>query len=121
MRLRILGISQWSIENEQILLHLEDLSRRAGKLYRARSRLYRSQIFRVITHVKALADIYTIHCLHLYTPLHRFECNLKTLKSASGQRHQGEKQSPGEEKNRPQQCNEVWRMQRREGAKGTLL
>ena len=34
------------------------------KLYRARSRLYRSRFFQVNTHVKALAEIYT------YTPLH---------------------------------------------------
>ena len=36
---------------------------RAGKLYKARSRLYRSPILQVKTDVKALADI--------YTPLHR--------------------------------------------------
>ena len=30
------------------------------------------------------------------------------MKSASGQRHPGEKPSPGEEKSRPQQCSEVW-------------
>ena len=41
-------------------------TQRAGKLYKARSRLarsrlYRSQILQVNTHVKALAEIYTIH------------------------------------------------------------
>ena len=36
-------------------------TRRAGKLYKARSRLYRSQILQVDTHVKALAGIYTMH------------------------------------------------------------
>ena len=36
-------------------------TRRAGKLYKARSRLYRSQILQVNTHVKALAEIYIIH------------------------------------------------------------
>ena len=33
-----------------------------------------------------------------YTPLHRYESKQKNMKSASGQRHPGEKQSPGEEK-----------------------
>ena len=36
-------------------------TRRAGKLYKARSRLYRSQIVQVNTSWKALAEIYTIH------------------------------------------------------------
>ena len=36
-------------------------TRRAGKLYRARSRLYRSQILQVNTRWKALAEIYTMH------------------------------------------------------------
>ena len=34
---------------------------RAGKLYNARSRLYRSQILQVKTRWKALAEIYTMH------------------------------------------------------------
>ena len=36
-------------------------TRRAGKLYKARSRLYRSQNLQVYTRWKALAEIYTIH------------------------------------------------------------
>ena len=36
-------------------------TRRAGKLYKARSRLYRSQILQVNTRWKALAEIYTMH------------------------------------------------------------
>ena len=36
-------------------------TRRAGKLYKARSRLYRSQILQVNTLWKALAEIYTMH------------------------------------------------------------
>ena len=36
-------------------------TRRADKLYRARSRLYQSHILQANIHVKALAEIYTIH------------------------------------------------------------
>ena len=36
-------------------------TRRAGKLYEARSRLYRSQILQENMHWKALAEIYTMH------------------------------------------------------------
>ena len=36
-------------------------TRRAGKLYKARSRLYRSQILQINTRWKALAEIYTMH------------------------------------------------------------
>ena len=36
-------------------------TRRAGKLERARSRLYRSQILQVNMRLKALAEIYTMH------------------------------------------------------------
>ena len=36
-------------------------TRRAGKLYKARSRLYRSQNLQVNTRWKALAEIYTMH------------------------------------------------------------
>ena len=36
-------------------------TRRAGKLYKALSRLYRSQILQVNTRWKALAEIYTMH------------------------------------------------------------
>ena len=36
-------------------------TRRAGKLYKARSRLYRTQMLQVMTQVKALAKIYTTH------------------------------------------------------------
>ena len=46
-------------------------------------------------------------------PLHgrslsRLESHVRTMKSASRQRHPGEKQSPSEEKSRPQPCSEVW-------------
>ena len=36
-------------------------TRRAGKLNRARSRLYRSEFLQVNTRWKALAEIYTMH------------------------------------------------------------
>ena len=36
-------------------------TRRAGKLYKARSRLYRSQILQVNMRLEALAEIYTMH------------------------------------------------------------
>ena len=36
-------------------------TRRAGKLYKARSRLYRSHILQVNMRLKALAEIYTMH------------------------------------------------------------
>ena len=47
-------------------------TRRAGKLYRARSRLHRSQILQENMRLKALAEIY---------PMHSFAqlCNLKTM------------------------------------------
>ena len=38
-------------------------TRRAGKLYKARSRLYRSHILQVNMRWKALAEIYTMHSL----------------------------------------------------------
>ena len=38
-------------------------TRRAGKLYKARSRLYRNQILQVNTRWKALAEIYTMRSL----------------------------------------------------------
>ena len=54
-----------------VLSDLERLSSRAaaglrhregsGKLYRARSRLYRNQILQVNMRLKALAEIYTMH------------------------------------------------------------
>ena len=57
-------------------------TRRAGKLYKARSRLYQSQSLQVNTHVKALVEIYTIHSFA------QLESNLKTMKSStSGKRH----------------------------------
>ena len=43
--------------------------------------------------------------VHTFPPL---ESNLKTMKSASGKRHPGEKHRPGEETGRPQQCSEAW-------------
>ena len=36
-------------------------TRRAGKLYKARSRLYRCQFLQLNTRWKALAEIYTMH------------------------------------------------------------
>ena len=41
--------------------NLRICTRRAGKLYKVRPRLYRSQILQVTTHWKALAEIYTKH------------------------------------------------------------
>ena len=43
--------------------------RRVGKLYRARSRLYRSQILQVNLRWKALAEIYTMHSFAVCTVL----------------------------------------------------
>ena len=40
-------------------------TRRAGKLYKARSRLYRSKFLQVNTRWKALAEIYTMHSFAL--------------------------------------------------------
>ena len=40
-------------------------SRRAGKIFRTRSRLYRNQILKVNTHLKALAEICTLHSFAL--------------------------------------------------------
>ena len=37
------------------------LHRRSGRLYRARSRLYRNEILQVNMRLKALAEIYTMH------------------------------------------------------------
>ena len=45
----------WGICNNNIC------TRRAGKLYRARSRLYRSQILQVNSRWRALAEIYRMH------------------------------------------------------------
>ena len=49
-------------------------TRRAGKLYKARSRLYRSQILQVNTRWKALAEIYTM-------PSFAQLCNLNFFKN----------------------------------------
>ena len=38
---------------------------RSGRLYRARSRLYRNEILQVNMHSKALAEIYTMHSFAL--------------------------------------------------------
>ena len=51
-----------------------------GKLYRARSRLYRNEILQVNIRLKALAEIYTMYSFAL------LESNLETVKSASGER-----------------------------------
>ena len=48
--------------------------RRSGKLYRARSRLYRSQILQVNTRWKALAEIYTMHS---FAPLSNLKISVK--------------------------------------------
>ena len=55
-------------------------TRRAGKLSKARSRLYRSQILQVNTHVKAVAEISTIHS---FAPL-GIEVEKKTEKPPRG-------------------------------------
>ena len=49
-------------------------TRRAGKLYRDRSRLYRSRILELntSTHVKALVEIYTTHAFALLSNLKLF-------------------------------------------------
>ena len=44
-------------------------TRRAGKLYKARSRLSRSQILQVNTRWKALAEIYTMHSFAPFSDL----------------------------------------------------
>ena len=49
-------------------------TRRAGKLYKARSRLDRSQILQVNTRLKALAEIYTMHS---FAPLSNLKLLLK--------------------------------------------
>ena len=46
---------------ELIILTWAICTRRAGKLYEARSRLHRSQILQVNIRWKALAEIYTMH------------------------------------------------------------
>ena len=47
-------------------------TRRAGKLYKARSRLYRSQILQVNMRLKALAEIYTMHSFVPFSNLNFF-------------------------------------------------
>ena len=55
-------------------------TRIAGKLYKARSRLYRSQILQVNTRWKALAEIYTMHPFTPFSYLNVFEfCVLLNL------------------------------------------
>ena len=54
------------------------------------------------THLKALAEIYTLHSFA------QLNSSLKTMKSFSGKRRPGEKQSIDEETSRPQQCSEAW-------------
>ena len=49
-------------------------TRRAGKLYKARSRLYRSQILQVNTRWKALAEIYA---MHFFAPFSKLKFCLK--------------------------------------------
>ena len=55
------------LEQDAVLPHLLAshsccrLHRRSGKLYRARSRLYRGQILQVNMRLKALAEIYAMH------------------------------------------------------------
>ena len=46
--------------------------RRTGKLYRARSRLYRSRSLQANTHLTALAEIYKMHSF--YTDLKSYVC-----------------------------------------------
>ena len=49
------------------------------KLYRARSRLYRSQILQVNTRWKALAEIYTMHS---FAPFSKFSLETRKLEAA---------------------------------------
>ena len=56
-------------------------TRRAGKLYKARSRLYRCQILQVNTRWKALAEIYAIHS---FAPF------LETIFEKPGQKEPGQ-------------------------------
>ena len=72
----------------RILLTWGICTRRAGKRYRAHSRLYRSQILRVDTHLKALAEIYTIHyfaqlCNLNFLSKNRFLQNVATSANAT--------------------------------------
>ena len=50
-------------------------TRRAGKLYRARSRLYRSRFLQVNMRWKALAEIYTMHSFAPFSMLKIFVKN----------------------------------------------
>ena len=50
-------------------------TRRAGKLYRARSRLYRRRFLQVNTRWKALAEIYTMHSFAPFSMLKIFVKN----------------------------------------------
>ena len=55
-------------------------TRRAGKLYKARSQLYRSQHFQVNSHVNALAEIYTLHSSAPFAPLSKLNFRQKDAK-----------------------------------------
>ena len=57
-------------------INLRDLYAETGKLYKARSRLYRSQILHVNTRWKALAEIYTMHS---FAPLSKLKIFVKRL------------------------------------------
>ena len=50
-------------------------TRRAGKLYRARSRLYRRRFLQVNPRWKALAEIYTMHSFAPFSNLNFFVKN----------------------------------------------
>ena len=59
--------------------HCGICTRRVGKLYRARSWLYRSQNLQANTHVKALADIYTMHSFAPFSNLNFFFKNRQQI------------------------------------------
>ena len=78
-----------------------------GKVWEARSRLYRSQFLQINSKYSFESSWRDLPDLHTCRPSESNDSNLKTMKSASGKRHLGEKHSPGEETIRQQQCSEA--------------
>ena len=68
-------------------------TRRAGELYKALSRLYRSQISQVNNKYSRESSWRDLKDLHTFA---YYESDLETMKSASRKRHPGEKHNPGE-------------------------
>ena len=56
-----------------------DAGPRGAKLWRARSRLYRSQILQVNNRLKALAEIYTMHSFAPFSNLNFFVKNRQNI------------------------------------------